>query len=384
MQQISKNCQINKFSWLQVLILPPDLTIPHTLPVQTAAMPAGKFRISAAVSAGKRPSEPLPSQKPFKVPRASEVTLLEAPKPAQAAHKLPATAPVAVVMYKVTNCAGDVWEQFNGQDVALWQVQVDHPVRARSLCYRMRDAFGDYLRAESEKNEALPKTINDLASKAGVRMVVTDAKDPEDIGFIQWRVAFYVAADDLKNFLHLLDGFFVWKGHMVMREQQPVEVHLHPHTNVDIADVWEELEYGHYKWQEPQATLPLGIFEAQGLRKPITLNLQLQSPEILSIVITGGTWYFKERFDAFGIRGARIDNEGEENRQYIRIIPDLDVSEQSSREHVLGMIGDSVLKDLALRVTVDKEPEEDSAVGAFLELLKMQPSLHFASLPTAS
>ena len=112
--------------------------------------------------------------------------------------------------------------------------------------------------------------------------------------------------------------------------------------------------------------------------------LQVESEERMSLVLGGGTWSFKERFDAYGIRGARTGEEGEENRQYIRVIPDCDVSEQSSRDRVLGMLGDSVLKNLALRVTVDKEPEEDSAVGAFLELLKMRPSLHFASLPTES
>ena len=343
-------------------------------------MPAAKFQIPVAASAGKRPSEPLPSPKRFKVPCASSVTLLEVPKLPQAARSLPETAPVLVVMYKVSDCAGDLWDQFNGQDVALWQVQMDHPVRTSSICYQIRDAFGHYLEAESEENETLPKTLQDLASKAGVRLVVTDAKDPDDIGFIQWRPAFYVAADDLTNFLHLLDGFFLFKEQqMVKREQQPFEVHLHPHSNVDIAEILDQLEYGNYTLQEPADNLPLGVFEAQGLKKPITLNFQVQSPEKLSIVVTGGTWPFKERFDAFGIRGARAGDDGEDNKQYIRVLLDLDVSEQSSRDRVLGMIGDNVLKNLALRATVDKEPEKDSAVEAFIETLKLLPSLHFGA-----
>ena len=45
-----------------------------------------------------------------------------------------------------------------------------------------------------------------------------------------------VAAESLKNFLHLLDGWFVYKGRQLSQEQ-PFEVHLHPHVNVDIADV---------------------------------------------------------------------------------------------------------------------------------------------------
>ena len=35
------------------------------------------------------------------------------------------------------------------------------------------------------------------------------------------------------------------------------------------------------------------------------------------------------------------------------------------------------MKNRAVRVTLDKEPEEDTAVAAFIETLKARPSLHF-------
>ena len=83
------------------------------------------------------------------------------------------------------------------------------------------------------------------------------------------------------------------------------------------------------------------------------------------------------------MRGARSGNEGdEENRRYIRVLSDLDVSQQASRDRVLGMVGEHVLKNLAVRVTLDKEPEEDTAVAAFIEELKSRPSLHFVPLRT--
>ena len=34
--------------------------------------------------------------------------------------------------------------------------------------------------------------MQDLVADAGIRLVVADAKDPENVGFVQWRVAFYV------------------------------------------------------------------------------------------------------------------------------------------------------------------------------------------------
>ena len=158
-------------------------------------MPGSKFTLSAACAGNKRSSEQaaLPP-KPFKVPKASEVTLLEqAPRPQPSARNLPATAPVTVCMYKYTDQAGDVWEEFGGSNVALWQVQIDHPVRARSLTYQMREGFNDYLRAAHGSDEALPKSVQELSARAGIRLVVSDSKDPEDVGFIQWRVAFYAA-----------------------------------------------------------------------------------------------------------------------------------------------------------------------------------------------
>ena len=70
-----------------------------------------------------------------------------------------------------------------------------------------------------------------------------------------------------------------------MAREQPFEVHMHPHVNVDIADVWDELEYGHYTLQEPEASLPLKIFEAQpiGNRRVITLNVRRGTKTIATL-----------------------------------------------------------------------------------------------------
>ena len=91
--------------------------------------------------------------------------------------------------------------------------------------------------------------------------------------------------------------------------------------------------------------------------------------------------FFSWSAKAFGVRSGRVGNEGaEENLRYIRILPDLDVSEQASRDRVLGLIGENVLKNRAVRVTLDSAPEENTAIAAFIETLKSRPSLHFAPL----
>lgn len=96
------------------------------------------------------------------------------------------------------------------------------------LFSEMRDSLADFLRDTNAKVEGLPATVRELEDSIGVRLVVADRQDPDGAGFVQWRVAFYVAGD-LNNFLALLDDWFVFKAKSVAREQ-PFEVRLLPHT----------------------------------------------------------------------------------------------------------------------------------------------------------
>ena len=51
------------------------------------------------------------------------------------------------------------------------------------------------------------------------------------------------------------------------------------------------------------------------------------------------------------------------------------ISEQ--RQRVLDMLGEAVFKNLAMRATVDKAPDEGSDTADFIEELKELSSLHF-------
>ena len=69
----------------------------------------------------------------------------------------------------------------------------------------------------------MPATLQELESAAGVRLVVTDRADPDDVGYVQWRVAWY--ATDACNFLRLLDGWFRHKEGESARDQ-PFQVSM--------------------------------------------------------------------------------------------------------------------------------------------------------------
>ena len=52
--------------------------------------------------------------------------------------------------------------------------------------------------------------------------MVADSTDPDLCGFVQWRVAFYIAGESgsVLNFFNLLDDFFVWKAESIAKEIQ--------------------------------------------------------------------------------------------------------------------------------------------------------------------
>ena len=344
------------------------------------ALVSGRFNLLA--SATKRKVETPTSGRAAKLPKASDISVEQGSRPAHTSRRLPASAPVDVCVVKYTDQASDLWELFQGKDeVPLYQIQIQH-LAQRAVTFQMRDSFNDFLRATNAADKAMPANLQQLESMAGVRLIVTDRADPDDVGYVQWRVAFY--ATDACNFLRLLDGWFRFKARQVARDQ-PFQVTLHPHVGVDLAPVWDDLEYEHYTLQECSPTLPLHVFEAPpAIGKRITiLNLQLDSDSSMSLIITGHTWPFRGRLDAFGISGGYFGDEADKEnvtRKYFRVWKDIDVSVESQMQKFLAMLSD-VFKNVAMRVSLDRRPTPDTHTAAFVERLRQQPALFFTADP---
>ena len=144
-----------------------------------------KFSLSKAASGSKetkRVAESAVSGTPSKIPRASEITIETGPKPSANPKRKPAVAPVQVCIYKYTSDAGDCWETFKGDGIPLWQIQIDHNAQ-RSITFRLRESFEDYLRSANATDTSLPTFVADLEKVAGIRLVIGNQKDPEDVGF---------------------------------------------------------------------------------------------------------------------------------------------------------------------------------------------------------
>ena len=144
-----------------------------------------KFSLSKASGAteSKRPAEAAASGPPNKIPKVSEITIEAGPKPSATPRRRPQIAPVQICIYKYTNEAGDCWETFEGDGIPLWQIQIDHNAQ-RSICFRWRDSFEDYLRSANATDSSFPTSVVDLEKVAGIRLVIGDHKDPEDVGFV--------------------------------------------------------------------------------------------------------------------------------------------------------------------------------------------------------
>ena len=70
------------------------------------------------------------------------------------------------------------------------------------------------MKAASADKEGYPNSLETLLDRGGVKLVVSDKNDPDEVGFIQWRTAFYVVGPQgsMKNFFFLLDDFFSWNA----------------------------------------------------------------------------------------------------------------------------------------------------------------------------
>ena len=201
----------------------------------------------------------------------------------------------------------------------------------------MRESFEDYLRSANATDTSLPTSVVDLQKVAGVRLVIGDEKDPEYVGFVQWQSVVYIAGD-LNNFLLLLDGFFVWMEKS-MAQTVPFQVGIHPYLDsVEAGDVWDDLEYKEYSYNEPTKDLPLKIFEAAPPygKRIVALQMEVESTDNVSLVFSGRLYEHRDRFIAKGIGGG-FPSECDDKGKYCRVMKSVDVSDEAEMEKVFRM-----------------------------------------------
>ena len=200
-------------------------------------------------------------------------------------------------------------------------------------------SFNDFLQQAGSGSDDFPKSLDKLAA-AGIRLVVADMNDPDGrhtlkfcvwkriivrpvgssqkkgvirgskgVGYVQWRVAWYVAGEDgsVANFLSLWDDYLVFKTKAMAKD---IELHIFPHTGIDELEqskMEAELNYEHYHFHAPaeESELPLKWHEACPVigKRVATCHLTASSETELKFIWSGNTWAFRDAMDEHGVKG---------------------------------------------------------------------------------
>ena len=97
--------------------------------------------------------------------------------------------PICTDCSEVTDSAADLWNNYEGTDAKLFQIQMEHQARPSAL-FNVRDSFNDFLKEMAQDGDnqgGYPASLETLQSKAGAKLVLTDRNDPDNVGFVQWR-----------------------------------------------------------------------------------------------------------------------------------------------------------------------------------------------------
>ena len=94
----------------------------------------------------------------------------------------------------------------------------------------------------------------------------------------------------------------------------------------------------------------------------------------MSVLWSGNTYNFRRVLDEAGVRGAYRDDENDGTRKYYRCLKDVDITVEPNK--VEDVIKDA-FKNLAMKVVVGPEPEQDSDVDSWIDGLRELHCLHF-------
>ena len=91
----------------------------------------------------------------------------------------------------------------------------------------------------------------------------------------------------------------------------------------------------------------------------------------------------KARLDAFGLQAGYTQQENSDTRRYFRVWKAVNTSNKEDIDRFMDLLT-TVFNNMALRVTLDARPIQDTPVSAFVDKLREKSSLFFAPLPEAA
>ena len=119
----------------------------------------------------------------------------------------------------------------------------------------------------------------------------------------------------------------------------------------------------------------------------------MEDDHVVSLILSGHTWPWRQRLDEFGIRGVYVHQEDNYNddhqdvddaenvqRRYYRVLKNVAVDDVEQESRVFSLI-ENVLNNVVMKVQMDDgaASNPDTAVARFIEKLRQKPNMTFTT-----
>jgi len=106
------------------------------------------------------------------------------------------------------------------------------------------------------------------------------------------------------------------------------------------------------------------------------VSIEIDNEQAVSMVISGKTYNYRERFRALGVQSGRAPRSAAAAKgQYVQFIKSIDVATEGQR--VLDVFGDKCLKNMAVKVVVDGACGQEDDSMQLISKLRDLPNLFF-------
>lgn len=337
-------------------LMPPDTSVTVASQV-TASPPSG--------------SKPKPVRKSFlKAPKAADLVPQVARTPQKT--RVQRDAPIQVEIRKYTGDASLFSHTFPTEP--MWQVQVVHTALP-AVTYDLVRNMNDFLAEQHAVNQRIPASVAGLYADLHIKVVLTDGNDPDCVGFVPWRVAFYVAGsapDRIDFIINLLDNFFAYRQRTEQQRAFPMLEAVYTVTTLAACTVAaSDLEISSTLTQSDEFSFCFYEAAPPFGRRLICCVIDIEGSNI-SALISGNTYPFRTALDDADIGGDYGPADESGIRQYYRVLPS-----QSMDSFDLATLLATVFKDSLILCSVRTEIEPDTPAAAYVRSLKEKPHLSF-------
>ena len=293
------------------------------------------------------------------------------------------TGPVELHVCRYAGCGAVLNDNFlAGEPVD--QVQVIHDAQP-TITHGLTTAFNEFLADQFSTDEGGPVNVTEWEKQWRCRLVFTNKEDPDSVGYVPWRVSFYVGSGSsaVQNFLLFFDAFCHWRStnRPAERFSKPLALIIKHEVRCAL-----QLDAEQFECEMTAAAVDKGArlcpLQAQPpywTRTIPVVNVEVVSDTRIALVVGGNTHSYRYGFEALQIDGGYVGVEGAE--QYFRVLQEFDASDPDRRKLVSQMLGAACMKNAVVACRSTGSCAEASPAALFLQYLASFPGAELVQRP---